>query len=75
MSACSALEASHNALVSSYDEHRSVIQALQHTLIEDVLPDVLDDMDAISVLYDEENIRQWTRDSGSFSLDSLPPRR
>lgn len=60
----SALETSHTNLLNSYDENIAIVQALQQTLIQDIIPDVLDEMEGMSVLYDEEGIKRWARDSG-----------
>lgn len=60
-----ALQASHNTLLNNYDENIAIVEALQHTLIQDIIPDVLDELDeGLSVLYDEEGVKQWARDTG-----------
>lgn len=64
----SALEVSHSILLSNYDENIAIVEALQYTLIQDIIPDVLDELDeGLSVLYDEEGVKQWARDSGVYT--------
>lgn len=63
-----ALETTHNTLLNHYDENVAIVQALQQTLIQDIIPDVLDEMEGMSVLYDEEGIKRWAWDSGMCLL-------
>jgi len=63
-----ALETAHNTLLNHYDENAAIVQALQQTLIQDIIPNVLDEMEGMSVLYDAEGTKRWAWDSGMYVL-------
>jgi hypothetical protein len=60
------LKAKHDALLSSYRDHIEAVHTIQTTLLERILPNILEDPQG--VLYDKETIdqcREWINDTGA----------
>lgn len=64
MSVPHALEASHNALITKYNENEATIRSLRKTLHEDIIPNVLDEMNEEGIRYDMQDLEDWANDAG-----------
>ena len=64
MSVSHALEVSHNALITKYNENEATIRSLRKTLHEDIIPNVLDEMNEEGIRYDMQDLEDWANDAG-----------